>query len=485
MALVRAEALQELGRTDDALAALEGATAPGDPGAELKLLRGRIMAGRGDPAGERDLESLLGGPHEPEARYWLAEAAGVQGDQEGLLEGLRAVWVDARPGGWDTRAAERLTELGAAPGTDDAALAKKRLSQLHRHHRVSDALELAKALQGAEPEDRAALVEWGAIHFAARDYAGALAAWQKALGAPAEASGSPDELFDYALCTARTGDYDTAAIIYRRLIEAHPSSRKADFASFKLGYMEFDRNECTKAVSLLAEHRKRYPSGRHVDEALWFAARCEWRQGEHEEAAALYRELQSVRPKSSLVPGAAYWQARALGVAGDETEERRALQEVLDRWPTSGYAWFAAQRLHTSFAPRPPATRPPWPTAWTGKAAVKRADALLEVGLRRWAWPSSPPSGRPRTPQQPCPSRGLASSPGTTAAPRSSRAPTPRLRGALAATSPSRRASLAPSTPWSRPTPHRPIWIPPSPTPSWSPSRRYSPGSHRRQVHAG
>ncbi len=389
-ALVRARALAALGRPDDALAALADVELPGAGGREVKLLRGQILAARGDARGERDLKALLGTGVEPQARFWLAEAAGVGGGVEQMLEGLRAVWVDARPGGWDAKAAARLAEHEApVPDLDSPAgraLARKRLDRLHAHHRVSDALELARALQEKEPpSQRSDWVTTGSVHFAARDYAGALAAWRNALGPPAEATGSANELFDYALCHARAGDYDTAAIVYRRLVAAHPTSRKADFASFKLGYMEYDRGACDRALPLLDEHRQRYPDGHHLDEALWFSARCHWRAGERARAVEMLGELREQRPKSSLVPGAAYWQARALGLAGDEEGERRALQGVLDGWPTSGYAWFAAQRLHTTFAPRPVAEPPPWPAPLAGKGAVRRAEALLGVGLRAWA----------------------------------------------------------------------------------------------------
>jgi len=387
--LLRARALLALGRADEALTAIDGATAPGSAGDEIRLLRGRVLAGRGDPAGRRDLTSLYGGPLEPQARFWAAEAAGVHGDHSGLLEGLYTVWIDARPGGWDERAAVRLVELGESlhdVSTESGrARAAARLTKLHGHHRVAEALALAPSLQGdAEPTDRAGWLERAAIHFSGRDYPAALAAQQRALGDPAEVAGEPDELFEYALTAARTGDFDTAAVIYRRLIEAHPDTKQAEFSSFKLGYMKFDRNECTEALPLFSTHRERFPGGRHIDEALWFAARCEWRAGNTDAATALYGALRAARPRSSLVPGAAYWQARALGLDGDTEAETDALEAVLVRWPSSAYAWFSAKRLERTFPARAPAVVPPWPSAWKAKGAVHRAEALLDAGLRSW-----------------------------------------------------------------------------------------------------
>ena len=389
-AVVGARALVDLGREDDALQLLEAADPPGDAGRQVRLVRGRILAALGDPRGKSDLQSLLDTPLGPQARFWQAEAHGIGGDVDAMVADLLAVWTDARPGGWDGRAARRLADLGVTvpdpDGPQGRDRAEARLAGLHKHRRTAEALELAKVLYaGAQPSDHAGFIELGHVYFAARDYEGALAAWGAALGAPAEASGTPEELFDYALCHARTDDYDTAAVVYTRLFEAHPDHRKADFGSFKLGYMKYDRRECDAAIALFAEHRDRYPNSRHLDEALWFGARCHWRQGRHDDAVALLKELQSARPRSSLVPGAAYWRARALGIAGDAAGEARALQALIGQWPVSGYAWFAAERLGRSFPARAEADPPPYPDAWATRPAVLRSNALLAVGLRAFA----------------------------------------------------------------------------------------------------
>ncbi|HHO52646.1 MAG TPA: tetratricopeptide repeat protein [Deltaproteobacteria bacterium] len=400
-ALIAAEALIDLGRADEALELLVDAEAPGHAGRRIRLARGRLLAGYGERRGFADLEALHGTPLEPEARLWQAEAHGIGGDLGEMIESLRTIWIDARPGGWDARAAERLEQLGVAvPELETAGgrqLAEARLSGLHKHHRATEAMQLAELLyEGHTPSDHAGWIELGRVHFAARDYEGALEAWAEVLGPPGSATGDPEELFDYALCHARAGDYDTAAIVYTRLIEAHPGHSKADFGSFKLGYMKYDRRECGAAIAAFEAHRGRYPDSRYLDEALWFGARCHWRQGRIDRALALLGELQTLRPRSSLVSGAAYWQARALGLSGDEAGQRRALQAVLERWPTSGYAWFASQRLGTSFPAKPTVDPPPWPRGWADRDAVQHAEALLSVGLRRFAIDELDTLPRPR-----------------------------------------------------------------------------------------
>jgi len=390
VALVEAQALVALGQSTDALAVLEREPPPGRAGLRVRLLRGRLRWERGEPEGAELLRGLFDTGLAAEARFWLAEGYGVQGRTSEMIATLRDAYADARPGGWDARAATRLGELGVAlddlASPDGRALLERRLASLHEHRRTEDALALAKRLYaGVTPSDRQGYVDLGHVHYAARDYEGALRAWAQAYGAPAEAEGNAVELFEYALGHARTGDYDTAAIVYRRVIAAHPTTRQADFASFKLGYMEYDRRRCVDAIPLFEAHRAAYPASRHLDEALWFEARCHWRGGDRQTAGARLQMLQAKRPRSSLAPGAAYWQARSRGLDGDASAEKSGLEQVLTKWPGSGYAWFAAQRLGRSFPPRADVEPPPYPAAWAGRPAVLRAQSLLSVGLRSFA----------------------------------------------------------------------------------------------------
>ncbi|MEN0067566.1 MAG: transglycosylase SLT domain-containing protein [Myxococcota bacterium] len=388
--LIRAQALAALGRPAEALAVLEGEPPPGRAGRQVLLWRGRLLWERGDEQGAQLLRSLDETELASEARYWLAEGYGVQGRTKEMIEALRNAYADARPGGWDTRAAERLSQLGIAASdlesSEGRALLQRRLASLHDYRRTEDALALAKEVyDGVTPSDRIGFVELGHVHYSARDYEGALRAWENAYGAPAEARGNAKELFEYALGHARTGDYDTAAVVYRRVIGIHPKTSQADFASFKLGYMEYDRAKCIDAIPLFEAHREAYPASKHLDEALWFEARCHWKAGARKKSIALLETLQAKRPRSSLAPGGAYWRARSQGLDGDAEGERKGLQNVLERWPGSGYAWFAAQRLGKRFPVRADVEPPAYPEAWASKSEVQRAQALLAVGLRSFA----------------------------------------------------------------------------------------------------
>ena len=212
--------------------------------------------------------------------------------------------------------------------------------------------------------------------------------------------------------------------------------------------MKYDRNECDSALTLLATHRSKYPGSRHLDEALWFSSRCHWRKGEYDQALGLLRELEEKRPRSSLVPGAAYWQARARGIAGNAVEEQAGLSRLIERWPASGYAWFAAERLGRVFPSQPQAAPPAYPDDWANRGAVRRSQALLAVGLRDYALDELDTLPRPtERAERRWPRRGRALLRVTTAGPSVLRASMPHRLGRTAIQWPSRRVFLGPRTP--------------------------------------
>ncbi len=375
---------------DSAAAALDGLSLPGIAGTEITLARARIAIARADLPGFRTV--MKGLPAGSERDFLYAEALFAAGEREKAWGTWRSVWTAAEVGGWDDLALARLDETGAGPVPDADRIT--RLASLRKNGRIDAASELAEQLgQTDDPDLPSDPLELARVQLQARQYADSLTHWQTALGAPAEATGSARNLFDYALTHARTGDYDTAAVVYQRVIAQHPSSDNADFASYKLGYMSYDENDCASAISRFDAHLERYPASGHLTEALWFTARCHWRTGDLDQAVRAFDRLVNERPKSSLVPGALYWKARAAGLSGDSEAERAGLERVLRSWPTHGYAWFAAERLGKRFEPQPAVDRPPWPERLAGRSDVQRFEALLDVGFKTWARDELAPVG--------------------------------------------------------------------------------------------
>ena len=64
--------------------------------------------------------------------------------------------------------------------------------------------------------------------------------------------------------------------------------------------------------------------------------------------------------------------------AGDDA----ALAAIVDRYPTSGYAWLAAERTGRRFPAQAVAAAPSWPADLARRSEIVRAEALSAVGLR-------------------------------------------------------------------------------------------------------
>lgn len=382
-AATRGAALLDLNRPQEALTALEGRRLPGLAGLQMRITRARALLALGRSLDARpDLRALLDTEVGDEARFLLAVGGRDRGDKAAAIATFRRVWIDSVHGPWSDSAAEALASLGEpVPRFDDEqgrAFVLERIKALAKAHRHDEALELRRGLHQVRPQGPITMAR---ACFRGRDYPASVKWFEKALGTPAQATGKDSHLFDYALATSRTGDYATAAVIYRRLLAQHPTSAKADTASYKLGYLHADKGEWDEATAAFAKHIAARPQSKHLDEALWWSGWGAFVQGDDASALLPWSQLQRARPKSSLVPGTLYWTARSMGRKGDTEGERRALERVVNAYPTSGYAWFAAERLGVRHPARPLAERPAWPSHLASRPEIERAETLLAVGL--------------------------------------------------------------------------------------------------------
>ena len=379
----RGLALVGVGRREEAATALDGLVLPESLAADAHFARAQALP---DPAARaKALASLFDGPRGRDAKLLAASLAGEEGGRARQVELLRQVWVDGSPGGQDTLAESALADLGEPLWPDGEAgltLRRARAKSLRRAYRNDEALPHYEALHtgATSKEARLALAD---ARSRARDHAGAIELWAQVYGAPEAAAGPPEALFTYALSHARMGDYASAAVVYRRLFAAHPTHKKADFASFKLGYMAWDEGRVDDAVAELSAHLERYPQSAHLDEALWFRAMVRY-DSDRKSALTDLRRLRTERGSSALAAGAAYWIAMDAEERGIP-EGKEALRKVMLNWPTSGYAWFAAARIGHRFPQRDDAVVPAPTQALASHRGFERARRLTAVGLRPWA----------------------------------------------------------------------------------------------------
>ena len=364
---------------------LVGVDLPGAAGLEARLLvgRARIALDRSYDA-RADLRELLGTDVAPEARYWLAWGAESRGDLGPAVSTYEATWSRHATSVWAAAAAERLDALGhAVPdyATEEGrAMVLARAKALVEGGRAPDAGELYDGLTHATGDTSRAWTRQVAFAlFKGRQYPRAVT-WFERLE-PEAGRADVEVLYHYALAWSRTGDYDAASRAYRRLVELYPTSRRADTASYKLGYLEVDRGEVDRARQELQAHLDRYPTSRHGDEALWYLGWTAYVSRDLAGAEVAFRDLSRTFPKSSLVPGARYWWARLHGAQGRAQVEREMLEALVEQFPTSGAAFFAAERLGLHIAGAGPAEVPDFPTDFvSANPSLEHAQTLLRAG---------------------------------------------------------------------------------------------------------
>jgi len=213
--------------------------------------------------------------------------------------------------------------------------------------------------------------------FKSKDYAEA-SVLLSALPAP-----TPDQRILLALALVRSGQPNESVRVYSEIAAAGNSA--SELASYKLGYMAFDRGQWNQAIALFKTHLGRYGNGRYADTARWFTGLSRIRLGQIGAAHRSFQQLEVLHPSSSLRAGAVYWQAHTTREDGARTQ---LLDRILRTWPESSYAWHASHLLEVNYPAKPefdratnPDTAPPVgdPVAW------KMGRALTEAGLLSWA----------------------------------------------------------------------------------------------------
>jgi len=365
---------------DAALALLEGIDLPSTYGDRVKEVRANayFKTGRFQKAAETApadsalrVEALL------RAKSPQAKAAALRFWERAVLR------VDVE------KSVSFLKELGIDPSdttsTDGRSRTRARIAALKEARAHGQAWTLLKPLEKAHPTH--SRVQLAGYAFRARDYASARELYASALGAPTEARGSAQALHDYGLTCARLNDYEAAAEVYNRLDEQHPASKQADTGRYKIGFMLFDRGQCSDARIAFRAYR-RPGKGSYRESAGWFGAWCAFEQGDVDAARDMWETL--AKGTGAIASGSAYWLART----GPQREAD--LQRFVSEHPDTMWAWFASDELGLRYTVAKTSETPKLPTG--GKIA--QASVLAEHGFledaRRYfvAYAPKTPSGR-------------------------------------------------------------------------------------------
>ncbi|MEE2751826.1 MAG: transglycosylase SLT domain-containing protein, partial [Myxococcota bacterium] len=367
-------------------------SAPGTAGLEIQLLRARALSGSGKENEAVDqFRALFKTELAPEARYWMAWNAELKNETEEALDTYRAAWALHPTSPWAFKAEQHIEALGAQAidlGTPKGRInATVRARNLVKGHQAERAMPLYDALQMSTGDESGQWIHERAMAaFAAKDYPLAISLFKKLKPMKSGTHGGAETLYHYALAISRTGNYADAAKAYRRLAQSYPKTRRADTASYKLGYLAWDSGELEQAIELFKKHLNARPKSRHAAETKWFIGFSHLRLDQREPARAWLSRVHQEHPDSGLASASLYWKARLLGMNGDTSAEQAALEALLESHPISGHAWYAAERLQKTYTGIDHGPPPAVPDSFVAKHDSARvAQALLDLGHLDWA----------------------------------------------------------------------------------------------------
>lgn len=311
-----------------------------------------------------------------EVRWLLAEGARLRGAPKSAIPAYWKIWTTNPTSLYATLAEEKLIALGervpnstTAQGRQYIEARARTLRKLQLHKEALTLLDLLP-----QPDNQPELRKFAYYAFSAKDYPRALKVFQS-LDNP-----NDEDFFHLALASVRTGDYGGSAFYYETLLEKFPDSKRADTASFKLGYLKYDEGKLDDCLPLFSNHLQRFPDSKHAAEARYFMGWSLTKLERFEEAQKAFTYVQKLHFHSSLAAGAAFWYAAIEEQKGNHDKANESFEYILQTWPSSGYAWHAARYLEKDFPKKEIAEIPQTPDI-LDRPEYHLGLALAEVGF--------------------------------------------------------------------------------------------------------
>ncbi|HEX9401452.1 MAG TPA: transglycosylase SLT domain-containing protein [Anaeromyxobacter sp.] len=365
IACLRAEALEEVGRPRDALAAWAGVPDGSLRGAEARLARARLAASLGDPDGALGhLAPLLALPRPADASrpdfaataLLLAGRLSAAKDPAAARRTLLDCWSGhpLAPEALECRSAlSKLPEPhGAAPASEDVL---RRAEALLDANRNGAALELLRPLledlpaaAPGEPFACRARAAAGRALRKERSYENAITTLRPVAGACADPEVRVRSLYLLASAASIAGDRDESVRLYRRLARDFPDHPFADDALFYAADLLARLGRTDEARDALGALVRDHPTGDFRDEARFRIAWLARRAGDVDAAVAQLLALEEERRDDPYEHArAAYWRARFLAGRGEEgrAAARAIWADLVQRYPADYYGLLARARL--------------------------------------------------------------------------------------------------------------------------------------------
>jgi soluble lytic murein transglycosylase len=345
----RANALSQLGRYPEALAALQGLLKE-YPDSPLFRSAGKLQADLLYDSGnfpdalasyEKFIEKYAAGPDALAALRRLALCRERMGDPAGAVAALRKIWLNypASPLMAKTEAdLQRLAELGAktAPYTAEELL--RRGAILFDLRKFDAAIKTFTAIPlAAQPDDFVCrlLLKTGQAQFKARRYREAELTLSGLLQKNPRQGTAEEAMFWLGRSQDKNGKGEDAFATYLKLVETAPDSTLADDAILEAAFIRKFQNKNDAQLSFLRKLVASYPQSNLVQTALWEIAWRSYQAGDLKTATANFQELLGSEKTRER---ALYWYGRTLTAAGDGKGAEKAFADLLAEYPLGYYA---------------------------------------------------------------------------------------------------------------------------------------------------
>jgi tol-pal system protein YbgF len=93
---------------------------------------------------------------------------------------------------------------------------------------------------------------------------------------------------------------------------------------------------------------QKFPTSDLADNAQYGAGECHFALAQFDSASAAYAKVEALAPNGDKVPAALFKLALSREKEGKDTESRQTLEDLVGRFPNSGEAQLARERLGTS-----------------------------------------------------------------------------------------------------------------------------------------
>jgi soluble lytic murein transglycosylase len=193
--------------------------------------------------------------------------------------------------------------------------------------------------------------------------------------------------FHGARALSRVDRDDEAIAGYKKTVQQFPSSKWAPEASFRAGWLDFNRGRYRESLPGLKDTLARYGKSAFANDAAWFLCLAHFLLDEPAQALpALEQYLRLSGNDADAVRRALYWRARIYAKLGRTEEARNLYRESVRRWPLDYYGLLARERLKADGqAVELPFTKldraAPAPKDLSKDPDVQRSDELVQAGL--------------------------------------------------------------------------------------------------------